>query len=615
MRSDDTALTEPRPAAPTEPGAAAVPGAGPWFPPGAVIMVIALVALGFGLSASSGLWHHPDARMMAGNIPDATHYLWWLGHTPHAIWNGQNPFETLDLNWAEGVSAMNNTTLLLPAVLLSPVSWLAGSLVSLNALNALAVPACAAGGYWALRQVPWDSPATGQQTGQRISRSAALVGGVAFGISPAIVNSLVGHITMAFAPGLPILIGLSVRAWYGSRPVRDGVLLGLAATAQVFTGEEVLFQAVLGAVLVLVISALSRPKPVIAAAGRLTRSLVVAFAVFLPITGYPLYLQFFGPLKEHGSPFLLDFFGADVTAFTTPTDRVWLHSATQAAASAKFAGGLEEHLAYLGWPLLITCLLTALFGWRRVPVRCAAAGLLLAMALSLGGRLWVKGVWTEHAGPYRLFQKLPVTEASLATRFGLLAALFAAALLAFAVQMLRVRFSNRLVGALLGAGLAAACLAPLLPRPMDVVPVPATPQYFTSTARQLPTGSVLLVLPYPVGTNPVAMRWQAQAHYAFRMPGGYFLGPGGDGHAYVGGSADPPTANLLGDVARTGQVPVVTAEMQAQAARDFAAWGATEVVLGPDPMDEPLLETVTALLGRQPTHVDGVVTWATGAGG
>ncbi len=615
MRSDDTAVTEPRAPASPRPG----PGGLLTLASGGLIAAVALVALGFGLATTSGLWAHLGDRLVGGNLPDDIHYTWWLGHTPHALWNGDNPFQTLDLNWPEGVSAMNNTTLILPSLVLSPISWLAGSLVSLNVLNVLAVPACAAAGYWALRQIPWDEPIEEEDAEDvdsavplvgRISRPAALVGGVTFAISPAIVNSLIGHITMAFAPGLPLLIGLSVRAWYGRTPVRTGLLLGLAATAQVFTGEEVLFQAVLGAIIVLLVSALSRPRAVAAAGWSLGRALVIAFAVFLPITAYPLYVQFFGSLKEHGSPFLLDFFGADVTAFTTPTSRVLLHSTAQAAASAKFAGGMEEHLAYLGWPLLAACLFTAVLGRRRVAVRCAAVGLVIALAFSLGGRVWVDGTWTEHKGPYALFQKLPVTEASLATRFGLLAALFAGALLAFAVHELSTRAFRPMIGAVLAAGLSFACLAPLVPTPLDVVAAPAVPQWFTGTAPHLPANTVVVVLPYPVATNPVAMRWQASAHYSFRMPGGYFLGPAvGDGHAYVGGSADPPTANLLADVARTGQIPVVTPELQAQAARDFAAWGATQVVLGPDPNDEPLLETVSSLLGRPPEHVDGVVRW------
>lgn len=578
-----------------------------WRRPGLPIVVVALIALGFGMAATDGLWIDLADRMVAGNIPDAIHYSWWLGHTPHAIGQGENPLRTLDLNWPEGVSAMNNTTLLLPAVLLTPITLLAGSVVTLNLLNILAIPACAAAGYWALRRVPWGPT--------RLDRSAALVGAVTFAISPAIVNSLVGHITMAFAPGLPILIALSVAAWHGDRPVRTGVWLGLAAAAQVFTGEEVLFQAVLAALLIVLVAALSRPRAVGRAAGRLLRTLVVAFAVFLPITGYPLYLQFFGPLKQKGSPFLLDFFGADVTAFTTPTSRVVLHSATQAASSAKFAGGIEEHLAYLGWPLLVTCLLVAGLGWRRLPVRCATVGLLVAMALSLGGRLWIRGNWTEHPGPYRLFQQLPVTEASLATRFGLLAALFAGALLAFAVHLVRVRIATPALGTLLATGLALVCLAPLLPARLDVTQAPSVPAYFTTTARQLPKGSVLMVLPYPVADRPVAMRWQSAAGYRFRMPGGYFLGPAADGHAYVGGSADPPTAALLSDVARTGQLPSISQDQRDQARRDLTAWGADRVVLGPDPSAPVLRQTMSSLLGQEPTMVGGVAVWSVRSGG
>lgn len=122
--------------------------------PGIAIVVVALAALAAGTAATSGLWTDLSGRFVEANVPDGIHYSWWLGHTPHALGLGENPFRTLDLNWSEGVSAMNNTTLLLPAVLLWPVTALFGSLVSLNVLNTLAVPVCAAAGYWALRQVP-----------------------------------------------------------------------------------------------------------------------------------------------------------------------------------------------------------------------------------------------------------------------------------------------------------------------------------------------------------------------------------------------------------------------------------------------------------------------------
>jgi dolichyl-phosphate beta-glucosyltransferase len=145
-----------------------------------------------------------------------------------------------------------------------------------------------------------------------------------------------------------------------------------------------------------------------------------------------------------------------------------------------------------------------------------------------------------------------------------------------------------------------ACLVPLVPVPLQVVTAAAVPEWFSTRARELPAESVVVVLPYPVPTNPVAMRWQSAANYRFRMPGGYFLGPGPDGHAYVGGSADPPTANLLTKVVETGQAAAVTPQERAQAKTDLAAWGTDRIVLGPTPAQAALRETMSDLIGKQP---------------
>ena len=594
----------PSPEAPRHAGGGVGSVAGSYPPARFALLALA----GFSLVVTGGLLRGLGSRMAEGNLPDAMHYTWWLGWTVHALGNLDNPLVTGTMNWPQGVSAMNNTTLLLPAVVLSPVTALAGPLVTLNLLNVLAIPACLAGGYWAARRIG-------------LRPAASVAAAAVFGFAPAVVNSLVGHITMAFAPGLPVLVVLSVDAWRGRgvevgggegsngwTPRRTGVVLGLVATAQVFTGEEVLFQAGLGAAIVLVVAALSRPREVRAGAARFARTLGVALAVFLPVTAYPLWLQFFGPLAHHGNPFLKDYYAADLTGFWTPTDRLWLHSAEAAARAATFPGGIEEHLAYLGWPLLITCVAVTLWRWRDdVRVRCAAVGLFAAATLSLGGRLWVGGVWTQATGPYAVLQKFPVVEASLASRLGLLAALFAAALLGLAVDaVLRSRNEWRRVAAVL---LAAACLAPLLPRPLTTLAAPQVPAYFADGDRYITGDPVLVVLPYAWAGQPVAMRWQSESGYRFRMPGGYFLGPGPDGHAYVGGDADLPTAELLRTVATEGVPHEVTPAEQEQARADLRTWGADAVVLGPDATSELLRTTVTALLGREPERLGGVDVW------
>ena len=77
----------------------------------------------------------------------------------------------------------------------------------------------------------------------------------------------------------------------------------------------------------------------------------------------------------------------------------------------------------------------------------------------------------------------------------------------------------------------------------------------------------------------------------------------------LGGSADPPTANLLTQVAESGQPAAVTPDQRAQAVSDLKAWGADQIVLGPDPAQAALRETVTSLIGRPPQLVDGVYVW------
>src|SRR5262249_60158721 len=82
--------------------------------------------------------------------------------------------------------------------------------------------------------------------------------------------------------------------------------------------------------------------------------------------------------------------------------------------------------------------------------------------------------------------------------------------------------------------LAGACLAPLLPRPYATTSTPPVPPFFAAASRWLPAGATVLVLPYPTASQTLPLAWQAAAHMAFPMPGGYFIGPTAGGQAYVG---------------------------------------------------------------------------------
>jgi hypothetical protein len=122
----------------------------------------------------------------------------------------------------------------------------------------------------------------------------------------------------------------------------------------------------------------------------------------------------------------------------------------------------------------------------------------------------------------------------------------------------------------------------------------------------VPEGGVLVPVPLPTPYEPDTMRWAAAANAAFGMPEGFFLGPYGPNGRTSVGTWKRPTSALLADVAATGQVPVVTDEMRAQARADLSFWRADCVALAHVPHDAALRSTLEQLLGPGTPIVD---TW------
>ena len=235
------------------------------------------------------------------------------------------------------------------------------------------------------------------------------------------LHSAIGHYDLQFAVLPPLIIHVGLRL--ATRPavrgaVRGGLWLGLLVTAQLFITEEILaVTAIAGLVLVAVLAA-SRPRAVPAAARRVAAGLAVAAGVTAVIAGYPLWVQFFGPLRQHGSPFMLDYFKNDLSSFVVPSSYQLFHTAGSAAAAARYQGQLPEYLGYLGWPLLVVLVLAAIACWRRLPARAAAVACVVLGVFSLGGTLLFGG--HHHPAiklPWYWLQGLPLLESALPDRF------------------------------------------------------------------------------------------------------------------------------------------------------------------------------------------------------
>jgi hypothetical protein len=553
------------------------------------------------------LWRDPASRTVAGNPNDADQFAWFFRYDAAALAHGRLPdLVTLAMNAPQGVNVMWNTFMLLPGMLLAPVTLLFGPQTALTVFLTAGFAGSALAMFAVLRR--WSVGVPG----------AALAGAV-YGFSPALAHSAIGHYDLQFAVLPPLIIdaGLALAAGR-SRPVRGGGWLGLLVTAQIFITEETLLITALAGMLFGGVLAASRPRAALAGAAATARGLAVAAGVTAVIAGYPLLVQFFGPLAEHSSPFTPDYFKNDLSAFVVPSSYLLFHTSGSAAAAGRYQGLLPEYLGYLGWPLLITLLAAAIWLWRRPPARAAAVTWAVLEVCSLGGTLLFGG--REHAGitlPWHWLQGLPLLSAALPDRFSIVADGAAAVLLAFAADAafhaLRRRWAGWRPAAVVVSGAILAVL-PIVPSPLPAAAATPLPpgwsQVFASL--RLPASANVLVVPVPRSTFTESLRWQADTGVPGEMVGGYFMGPAWNGHAYTDGNGTPAAGLYLnylwlksaGTSAAVGPKPVSQSAMLTQ----IEDWRVSAVVAVTAP-DSPLARYLSRLLGRPAAAAGDVVAW------
>ncbi len=554
-------------------------------------LVIALTLacyLAAALAVTWRLWADPASRTVAGNPNDADFFAWILRHDATAV--------APAMNAPQGISLMWNNSLLLPGVLLTPVTLLAGPQTALTVLMTAGFAGSAASLFVVLRR--WD-----------VSLGGAALAGAVYGFSPALVQASTGHYQLQFAVLPPLIIDAGLRLCLrSSRPVRDGALLGLLATAQLFISEELLLLTAFAGVLLVAVLAVGRPQAVPGRLRTATAGLGVAAGVTLLLFGYPLWAQFFGPLTQRGSPFTPDFFKNDLTGFVTPSGRLLFHTSASAAA-ASYQGGPPEYLAYLGWPLIAALAIATATCWRQPAVRATAVTVAVLELLSLGGHPLIGG--TLHPGvtlPWHWLQSAPLIQAMLPNRMSVVADGAAAALLAFALDRAKQRLAGVRGLPVVATAVAGIACLPLVPLPLPSATPPRLPAGWSATfgALHLPTNARVLVVPVPTATLTDALRWQADTGQPGSLIGGYFMGPAWNGQAYVDGNGVAATSRYL-DALWSG-VPATPAPPPSQVAADLGDWRPAAVVAVTSP-GSPLGRYLAQLFGRALIQSGRILAW------
>jgi hypothetical protein len=547
------------------------------------------------------LWADPAGRMQAGDVRDVNLFAWFMHYDAIAIAHGHLPaLVTAAMNAPRGINLMWNTSLLLPGIVLAPVTLTAGPQVSLTVLLTLGFAGSAASLFWVLRR--WGA-----------SVAAAALGGAVYGFSPAVLNSGIGHYHLQFAVLPPLIIDRVLRIVTGrGRPARDGVWLGLLISAQLFIGEELLADTALTCLAVVAMLAASHRHEVRDRARDGAYGLAISIAVVVVICGHALWMQFFGPLAQHNAAAVSGPFTNRPSFFVDPAGNMLLHTPGSAAAAASYSRGLPEYLGYLGWPLLAVLVVAAIRYWRDPRVRLAAVIWLVLEVLSVGGRTMHNAAFSFPANllPFHWLQGSPVLSQVLPDRLSILADGAAGALLAFALDRARSAAPQAWTWSrMLPAAAAVLAVIPLIPLPYQVTPVTPAPVGWQAafTRLHLAPGARVLVVPIASERRPQVLRWAADTGEPSSMVGGYFVGPdqAGQQTTYIRGPGTAAAQYL--DALWNGPMPA--APLPHGLIRSDLAYWRPAAVVAVTGRSTRLARFLTGIFGPPAFVVGSVLAW------
>ncbi|MGX6601380.1 hypothetical protein ACWKSP_04450 [Micromonosporaceae bacterium Da 78-11] len=172
----------------------------------------------------------PDPRgRVAGELAiDNTWFEWLLAHGAYSVPHLQNPLFSLRQNMPDGVNMMANTSALGVTLPLAPLTLLLGPKIVYVLWLAGACVATAATTYWALARHLVRS------------RGAAFVGAALAGFAPGVVHHANGRPNFVTNFLLPLLVVRVLTLGAGGHRVRDGLVLAVLVTWQLFSSEELL---------------------------------------------------------------------------------------------------------------------------------------------------------------------------------------------------------------------------------------------------------------------------------------------------------------------------------------------------------------------------------------
>ncbi|KGN33659.1 glycosyl transferase [Knoellia sinensis KCTC 19936] len=568
---------------------------------GMVDLVVVAAYLGSALYVLSNLVLRPRSGYLFHGVQDHQAFEWYFGASAHNVATLSNPLFSDRQNFPDGVNLMANAAVTGLGIPLAPLTLAAGAHITFFVVELLGLAGTAAAWYWFFRR-------------RGIGRTGAAIGGWFTGFAPALVSHANGHPNFVALFLIPVIIDRVLRLAEGDRRVRDGIVLGLLVTWQLFIGEEPLLLAAIGMLIVGAVLAIHRRLDV----ARLLPGVGIGAALSVSLVAVPLWWQFAGR-QSYTSIFHLPG-GNDLASLWGRATRT---IGTDPWESAALSMNRTEENAFFGVPLWIVAVAIALVLIRRPVVQALAALVIVSSWLSLGEEVVLRGQPTGIPGPWALVDGLPILENVLPTRLTMMAIPAFAGLLALGVDA-AIKAAPRAdpnaaeipawqhrMGGWIVVAAAVVALLPVVPTPLQVESRPAVPTFFTGDAwRDWSHGGSILAVPPTDIVDARAFDWQLAADtMAFPIVEGYFVGPNGQpdrGGQY--GATRRPLSLWLYDVNAANVATPATEAQRRQFIEDLRAWRTDTVVLPMRDQTAALRDSLVTVLG-EPQRVEDVFVW------
>ena len=580
-------------------------------------LIVAVIALAMGVWVTQGLWADPDNHVVRENVADQAFFEWLLGYGRYLISHGADPFFTDLMNAPVGVNLAANTSITVYIVLFAPLTMLAGPQVSFVTILTLNLAGAAFAWYLFLQRYLVKQ------------RAAAAVGGLFAGFAPGFISHANGHLNWTAGWIAPVVLWwvLKLREQGRLRWLRNGAVLGVLLAVGFSIAAEGLFFVALASMVFVVawsLSAATRAEAR-AAVPTVLAALCVTAVVAGALLAYPLYMHFAGPQTFSGTGFNQRHYVEDLTAY--------VGYATQSLAgwagldSGSLAPNSTEQTSFFGVPLMIFLVFAISLLWsgatpgRRATLRALFIVGGTFLVLSLGPRLQVLEHETDIPLPYAVLMRLPLFDSALPGRFALVVAGVIGILLALTADRVLTEPRLPVRGQTAWAAGFALALVPLFPVPLPTTDRAPEPRFIADGTwkKYVSDGGVITALPFAWTGAADGQRWQAytmaRGGKQFRIPDGYFLGPGGANDTGRIGAPLHRTDWLLQRVAAYGYIPPITDFERTQARADFQYWNLQAAFLPATVtgtrglLFRSALEiTMTELMGP-PQKVDDVLVW------